>query len=327
MRNLFYTTVIFLALLSDIMADNNLTEEEKDRRIETEIYTAKTIAEKLFRLVSAEEFVKEVPDPRLRTEVVNTQLQRMDDETGTKTYMSFGNAYPLVLKYMVQNFMYSSVALEKFIRKQAENPGKGMKGFIQHQANYVYQLHIILGKKQRKRGYLKLAQAARKAEYEIMDKVRKDMEKKEKEVRNEFEEEAEKHLEEKRKELLDFVNSELKDHVIPDDSSTDTDSDGDEPEAKFEEEMPEDDDSMEDNFAAPSPTEGMTEEEFRATLSPEDRAAREETDRFLAKLEGEEAVVSQPAKNMPSFLEGTIVDPKKNHKKKSKKKSKKKNHK
>jgi len=40
----------------------------------------------------------------------------MDAEGGTRMYQSFGSAYPIVLKLMVHQLLYSSKALERFIR-------------------------------------------------------------------------------------------------------------------------------------------------------------------------------------------------------------------
>jgi hypothetical protein len=199
-------------------AENKLTEEEKDRRIELEIQTAKKIANKLFLVVSNKDFVKEVPDPTTRHQVVIAQLKKMDKESGTTMYEQFSNAYPMILKYMTQYLSYNDKAFEKFMREQVKHPGEGMKGFIEHQANYVKFLYVETCKAGGKRPNIKEANKRKQMEYEIMNKVVKDLEMKKKEAENEFDDESKHHLEEKRRELLDFVNVELSEHpnLIPD---------------------------------------------------------------------------------------------------------------
>lgn len=199
------------------MNPSEKTEEEKDRQVELEIQMAKKIANKLFQVVTNKEFVKEVPDAATRHQVVIAQLRKMDKEAGTTIYSNFSNAYPIVLKYMTQFLSYSDKAFERFMREQIKHPGKGMQGFIEHQANYVKLLYVETCKLSGKRPNLKEANKRKQIEYDLMNKVVKDLEAKEKEAKNEYEEESKDHLLEKKKELLDFVNKEFEENreLIP----------------------------------------------------------------------------------------------------------------
>lgn len=228
-------------------SENKLTEEEKDRRVELEIQTAKKIANKLFQVVSNKDFVKEVPDPTTRHQVVIAQLRKMDKEAGTTMYDQFSNAYPMVLKYMTQYLSYNDKAFEKFMREQIKHPGEGMQGFIEHQANYVKLLYVETCKKTGKRPNLKEANKRKQMEYDIMNKVVKDLEAKKKEAENEFDEESKHHLEEKKRELLDFVNRELKDNrdLIPESA---LDANGDDEPNNVAEESEKPEDPMDLNF-------------------------------------------------------------------------------
>ena len=191
------------------------TEEEKDRQVEEELRLALTIATRLHKVVSNPEFLKEVPDPRDRHEIVNTQLNKMDAEIGTQMYSQFANAYPMVLKYITQQASFNRIAFEKFFRAQVENPGKGMVGFIEHQANYAKLLYIEASKAAGKRWNVKKANKLKNREYDQMNKIRKDIEKSKKDAENSFDKESSQHLDERKKELLNFINQELDEHDMP----------------------------------------------------------------------------------------------------------------
>ncbi len=191
------------------------TEEEKDRQVEEELQLAITIATRLFKVVSNPEFIKEVPDPRDRHEVVNIQLSKMDDQVGSQMYTQFANAYPVVLKYITQQVSFNRTAFEKFFRAQVANPGKGMEGFIDHQANYAKLLYIEASKAAGKHWSMKKANKLKQREYEQMNKIRKDIEKSRKDAENSFDQESTQHLTERKKELLDFINQEFDSHNMP----------------------------------------------------------------------------------------------------------------
>ncbi len=240
---------------------SKLTEEEKDRQVEVEIQTAKQIANKLFQVVSNKEFIKEVPDGATRHKVVMMQLKEMDKQSGARMYESFGSAYPVVLKYMTQRLSYNEVAFEKFLRKQAQDPGKGMEGFIEHQANYVKYLYLESCKTAHKHPNMKEANKLRNDEFQLLNSVRKDLELSKKKAENEFEEESVHHLSEKRKELLAFVNSELTDDVLQD--------------------LPTDDNDEPETSSVPEVL--MTDEEYFNSLSRKDQKARLDTLYFLER--------------------------------------------
>jgi hypothetical protein len=208
------------------------TEEEKDRQVEEELQLALTIATRLYKVVSNPEFLKEVPDPRDRHEVVNMQLSKMDEAMGQQMYTQFANAYPVVLKYITQQVSFNRIAFEKFFRAQVANPGKGMEGFIEHQSNYARLLYIEASKAAGKHYSIKKANKLKQREYQQMDKIRKDIEESRKKAENEFEEENTQHMDERKKELLDFINQELEDHGMPgtDEYSGESESSDDEQE-------------------------------------------------------------------------------------------------
>lgn len=245
---------------------NKLTEEEKDRRVEIEIQTAKQIANKLFQVVSNKEFVKEVPDPATRHQVVIAQLRKMDKESGTTMYEQFSNAYPMVLKYMTQYLSYHDKAFEKFMREQIKHPGEGMKGFIEHQANYVKLLYVETCKSTGKRPNLKEANKRKQMEFDIMNKVVKEIEDKKKAAENEFEEENRHHLSEKKREYLDFINRELEESGTADMLLD-----------KNEQKLSQENDASDDEPA----TSKMSDLEFFETLSRKDQKARLATLYFL----------------------------------------------
>jgi hypothetical protein len=286
-------------------AVNKLTDEEKDRQVEVEIQTAKQIADKLFRIVSNKEFVKEVPDPQTRHQVVAMQLKKMDESTGQKMYESFGSAYPVVMKYMTYYLSYNPIAFDKFLRKQAKNPGKGMEGFIDHQANYVKLLYVESCRAAGKRPNLKEANRRKNAEFEIMNKARKEIEINKKKAENEFEEENAQHLNEKRKELLEFINQELEDDM-------DISDDSDEPVEPKE--------------------EIISDEDYFKELSRKDQNAKLETLYFLERQyiddldakdkqinEYEKMVIAEKTKKQNLWLEGTIISKQKPKKRTHKK--------
>jgi len=238
---------------------NKLTEEERDRQVETEIQTAKKIASRLFKVVSNKEFIKEVPDPRMRHQVVTMQLKKMDEQEGTGMYNSFASVYPVVVKYMAQQVAYNSRAFEKFLRAQAKNPGKGMEGFIEHQANYVKLLYIESCKANKKRVNMKEANRRKNEEFERMNKVKKEMERSKKKAENEFEEESKHHMDEKREELLAFVNHELEDYKFSDS----------------------DDSSDDDDHSESDSSSEISEETFFNKLTREEQLAKIDTFHFL----------------------------------------------
>lgn len=295
-------------------AENKLTEEEKDRRVELEIQTAKKIASKLFQVVSNKDFVKEVPDPTTRHQVVIAQLRKMDKESGTTMYDQFSNAYPMILKYMTQYLSYSEKAFDKFMREQIKHPGEGMQGFIEHQANYVKLLYVETCKASGKRPNLKEANRRKQMEFDIMNKVVKDLEAKKKEAENEFEEESKHHLEEKKRELLDFVNRELEDNrdLIPESGPDDgEDVLEEEPEKK-------NDDPMDLKFF-----ESLSRKDQKARLETlyflETNLTKElgEKDREIKILE--QKIAEAKVKKAEGWLSGTTLEKRTTKSRKSKK--------
>lgn len=284
---------------------NKLSEEEKDRQVEVEIQTAKSIASKLYQIVTNKDFVKEVPDPIVRHQVITMQLKKMDSQSNSQMYESFASAYPVVLKYIAQQLSYNEIAFEKFLRKQAADPGKGMEGFIEHQANYVKLLYVESCKAAHKRPNLKEANRRKQYEFEILNKVKKEMEVNKKKAENEFDEESKHHLDEKRKELLDFVNSEL--------SSTDMALDD-----------LSDEDSNDKDELIDVTEKVISDEDFFNSLTRKEQKVKLETLYFLEKTTIQELdakdkeikllekkIVEEKKQAADKWLEGTILKSKK----------------
>jgi hypothetical protein len=307
---------------------SNQTEEEKDRQVEAELQMALTIANRLYKVVSNPEFLKEVPDARDRHEIVNMQLSKMDTQMGSQMYTQFSSAYPMVLKYITQQVSFNAKAFEMFFRKQVADPGKGMEGFIDHQSNYARLLYIEASKAAGKHYSIKKANKLKQREFQQMDKIRKDIEKSRKDAENSFEKESVQHLDERKQELLNFINQELDENDIPmDEYSEESDSD-----ESSEEETPKE--------------QMMTDEEWWEQATDNERMGKIKTLKFLEgvlvnEIEERDELVEKLTKQkeekdekekeekairakeiQESWLQGTIT-----YKKKSKKSKKKNNRK
>jgi len=164
--------------------------DESEKNIEE----ALTLAKNIFAVIKNPEFVKNY-DADTRHQVV------------IKKYPNFASAYPIILKYLARDLKYNEKAFRRFLNKIKVDPGKGMEGFIERQADYAKFLYIEDCKAIRQHWSMKIASSIWSTEYNHMYKMLKKMKKDEKEAKNEFEEEEKKNLEVKKQELLDFINS------------------------------------------------------------------------------------------------------------------------
>lgn len=124
-------------------------------------------------------------------------------ETFFKAHGDFARAYPLVFRYMIMDIRYSPRAFRKFLDVLQKDPGKGMEGYIERQADYARFLYMDLNRKKHpsaKKAY-KVWEAARDDLMKYYNKMLED----EKEARNEFEELEKENMINVREELLDFL--------------------------------------------------------------------------------------------------------------------------
>ena len=167
--------------------------------------TANEIADKNAKeaIDLAKNIYKIVTDPRF--------YENFDADTRHKTvvqkYPNFANAYPVILRLMARDMRYNERAFKRFLDKLKTNPGKGMNGFIERQADYVKFLYIEECRSTGKHYDNRKANMIWNIEYNNMNKNVKKIEAEEKAAKNEFAEEQQKHLDLKRKELLDFLNT------------------------------------------------------------------------------------------------------------------------
>jgi hypothetical protein len=154
---------------------------------------AMDFADKIYKVVMDPRFIEQVPDPNIRHKLL------------VDKYPNFAQAYPVVLRWLARDLKYKKEAFKQFLDKLEKDPGKGMEGFMERQADYARFLYISWHKG--KHPNMKAANRLWKIEYENMNKWHKKLLEEEKSARNEFEEEEAENLEKKRTELLDFVNN------------------------------------------------------------------------------------------------------------------------
>ena len=119
---------------------------------------------------------------------------------------SFAQAFPLVLSKIARDFAYSEKAFRRFLDKLHSDPGKGMEGVIERQADYAAYLYEELCKEQGKHYNMKTRRDIWQSEYQQMHRWMKDIQKQERQAKSELEEESKKALKERKDELLEFLN-------------------------------------------------------------------------------------------------------------------------
>jgi len=166
---------------------SSASEQNEKNKLE-----AMDLADKIYKIVLDPRFIEQVPDPNIRHKVL------------MEKYPNFAQAYPVVLRWLARDLKYHRNAFKQFLDKMEKDPGKGMQGFMERQADYAKFLYIAWHKG--KHPNMKAANELWRMEYENMSKWHKKLLEEEKSARNEFEEEEAENLEQKRKELLDLVN-------------------------------------------------------------------------------------------------------------------------
>jgi hypothetical protein len=168
-------------------------EVNRDRELEKNKREAIEAAAKIFKIVSNPSFAANTtPDERHHICVEKNK--------------GFAQAFPLVLSKMSRDLLYNETAFRRFLDKLHRDPGKGMDGFIERQADYAAFLYEELSRAQGRHVDTRKRREIWQTEHGQMYRWMRDIQKSEKRAKNEFEEESQKSLDERKKELLDFLN-------------------------------------------------------------------------------------------------------------------------
>lgn len=124
-------------------------------------------------------------------------------------YPNFSQAYPTVIRMMAVNLSYNEKAFRRFFAALERDPGKGIEGFIERQADYAKFLYIEECKAKHIHWDMKKAEAVWRAEYKIMKEHADRIREEEAKARSKFAEEKARHLKERRQELLQFIEENL----------------------------------------------------------------------------------------------------------------------
>lgn len=170
-----------------------MSEVEKNNEVEKNIDDALTLAKLMFAGIINKDFIKEYD--------ADARHKFLIDK-----YPNFANGYPVILRLMARDLKYNENAFRKFLYKLRDDPGKGMEGFIERQADYAKLLYIEDSKKNRRHWDFKTAGEIWNVEYSQMKKTLKKIEADEKAARNEFEDEKKINLVKRKKELLSFID-------------------------------------------------------------------------------------------------------------------------
>lgn len=121
-------------------------------------------------------------------------------------YPTFHNAYPVILRFMILEFMYTEEAFRFYLDEADKAHGKGMKEFIELQCRYVRKLHTTYYAKNKIRYNMPMINSIvselRKNLYDFYVKTQKE----EEELKSEY---AEKNVEydlKRRDEFIKFLN-------------------------------------------------------------------------------------------------------------------------
>jgi hypothetical protein len=176
-----------------------LTPEE----IAREKLVATAVATTIFKTLKP---LEHTTDPESRHTVVMQKFQ------------SFASAFPVITRVMCRELRFNEKAFSKFLDKMWADPGRGMEGVINHQANYLRLLWIEEQRAKGRRPNLVEANRLYQAEYNNMMKHMKKIQDEEKRAKNEFAEEAAENFEKRRAEVLDFIRTNTNEIVIDKDA-------------------------------------------------------------------------------------------------------------
>jgi len=177
-----------------VVPDSDVLEKIKqEREVERNKQEALTMAAKIFKIISDPQFSKLTPIERHQLCIKKNQ--------------NFAQAYPLVTAKMAKERRYNETAFKRFLDGLHKNPGKGMEGYVEHQARYVKLLYEEECKAAGKHINTRIAKEIFEKERRDMMAWIKDIKKKEKAAKNEYEDESKKNLAARRAELLEFINT------------------------------------------------------------------------------------------------------------------------
>jgi hypothetical protein len=231
----------------------------------------------------ANDIYKAVSDPKyFDTTTGQTRYEELN-----KRYPTFAQHYPVCLRLMAHDGKYNEKAFRRFLDKQRKDPGKGMIGFIERQADYARFLYEEEIKSRGAHINIKHAQHIWNEEYRALKKWVDKLKKDEEDAKNMYESEQSKHDEQRRDELLQFLNEQSPALMKEDPKPTLAETD----------ELPEDQarNAASINAIAPSITDlddaNMTFEELRAAYKDmrgyfdELTQNINEMDRYIERLE------------------------------------------
>lgn len=167
-----------------------LTKEEE---VNENIRQSIELANEIFKVVTNPDYVKATTG-QTRYEELN------------KRYPTFAQHYPVCLRMMAHNGKYNERAFRQFLEKQRKDPGKGMIGFIERQADYARFLYIEDTKANKRHVSMKIAAKIWQEEYAALKKWVDKLKKDEDDAKSLYEAEQARHREQKKQELLDFIN-------------------------------------------------------------------------------------------------------------------------
>lgn len=170
-----------------------MSDMDKEREIEKNKREAIEAAAKIFKVVT---------NPSFATQLDADQRHAVCVEKNK----GFAQAFPLVLSKIAREFRYNETAFRRFLDKLHRDPGKGMEGVIERQADYAGYLYEETCRANGKHYNNKTRKDIWQTEYQQMYSWMRDIKKQEKKAKNEFEEESKKGLDERRTELLSFLN-------------------------------------------------------------------------------------------------------------------------
>jgi hypothetical protein len=155
-------------------ADEEAKPPTKEEEIAENIRQALRLGDDLFTLVKDPLFCQSITDPK----------QRYQHLCGK--YKTFAQAFPVCLRFLACDIRYNHRAFERFLEKQRVDPGKGMDGFINRQADYARFLYEE--ETRRRRGHISVKMAGRiwQEEYKHLSHWMKDIQKKEELGKNEY---------------------------------------------------------------------------------------------------------------------------------------------
>ena len=181
--------------MSEITTDQaKLVQEHnaREREIEKNKREAIEVAAGIFKIIS---------DPSIVKITTADERHKMCIEKNK----NFAQAFPLVLSKMSRDLAYNESAFRKFLDKLHRDPGQGMDGVIERQADYAMYLYQEQCKSNGRHYNQKIAKQIRSFELQHMSRWAKDIKKKETSAKSEYAEENKRSLDERKKELLDFV--------------------------------------------------------------------------------------------------------------------------